>query len=115
MSNLATPVEALFEKAEDYSKTSIELFKLKVIDKSADLVSSLVVQFAIFMVGAVFSLIINIGIAMWLGELLGKSYYGFFAVAIFYAIVIALLLIFRHEWIKTPVSNSIISQMMKTK
>jgi hypothetical protein len=115
MSEIATPVEALFEKAENYSKTSLELFKLMVIDKSADLVSSLVVQFAIFMVAAVFTLVINIGIAMWLGDLLGKMYYGFFAVAIFYAVVMALLFIFRHEWIKTPVSNSIISQMTKAK
>jgi hypothetical protein len=67
------------------------------------------------MVGAVFTLVINIGIAMWLGELLGKPYYGFFVVAIFYAVVMALLFIFRHEWIKTPVSNSIITQMIKQK
>jgi len=113
MNDIATPIETLFEKAEDYSKTSLELFKLTAIDKSADVVSSLAVQFAIFMVGAVFTLVVNIGIAMWLGELLGKPYYGFFVVAIFYIVVIALLYIFRHEWIKTPVSNSIITQMTK--
>ena len=113
MDNIATPVEALFEKAENYSKTSLELFKLTAIDKCADLVSSIAVQFAIFIVAAVFTLVINIGIAMWLGDLLGKMYLGFFAVAIFYAIVIALLYFFRHQWIKTPVSNSVIAQMTK--
>ena len=113
MNDIATPIETLFEKAENYSKTSLELFKLTAIDKSADVASSLVVQFAIFMVGVVFMLVINIGIAMWLGELLGKPYYGFFVVAAFYAVVMALLFIFRHEWINTPVSNSIITQMTK--
>jgi len=113
MDNITTPIETLFERAEDYSKTSIELFKLTAIDKSADVVSSLAVQFAIFMVAVLFTLVINIGIAMWLGELLGKQYYGFFVVAVFYALVMTLLFIFRHEWIKTPVSNSIITQMTK--
>jgi hypothetical protein len=106
-------IETLFERAEDYSKTSLELFKLSAIDKSADVVSSLAARFAIFMVAALFTLVINIGIAMWLGELLGKPYYGFFVVAIFYGIVMTFLFIFRHEWIKTPVSNSIITQMTK--
>lgn len=113
MNDIATPIEALFERAEDYGKTSLELLKLTAIDKSADVFSSLAVQFAIFMVGALFTLVINIGIAIWLGELLGKVYYGFFVVAIFYAIVMTLLFIFRHEWIKTPVSNSIVTQMTK--
>ena len=113
MNNTATPIESLFERAEDYSKTTLELFKLSAIDKSADVFSSLAVRFAIFMVGAVFTLVINIGVAMWLGELLGKPYYGFFVVAIFYALVMSLLYLFRNEWIKTPVSNSIITQMTK--
>ena len=112
---MATPIETLFEKAEDYSKTSLELLKLSAIDKSADVFSSLAVQFSIVIVGALFSLVINIGVAIWLGELLGKPYYGFFVVAIFYALVMGLLFIFRQEWIKTPVSNSIITQMTKQK
>jgi hypothetical protein len=113
MNDIATPIETLFKRAEDYSKTSLELLKLGAIDRSADVFSSLAVKFAIFMVAALFTLIINIGIAIWLGELLGKPYYGFFVVAIFHLVVISLVFIFRHEWIKTPVSNSIITQMTK--
>jgi len=113
MNNPARPMETLFERAQDYSKTSLELFKLSAIDKSADVFSSLAVRFAIFMVGTLFTLVINTGIAIWLGELLGKPYYGFFVVAIFYALVMTLLFVFRNAWIKTPVSNSIITQMTK--
>lgn len=115
MSNIATPIETLFEKAENYSKTSLELLKLTAIDKSADAASSLAVRLVIFMVIAIFTLVANIGAALWLGEQLGKSYYGFFAVAIFYLIVAILLYLFRNEWIKTPISNSIIASMMKQK
>lgn len=115
METPASLVESLFEKAENYSKTTIELFKLNAIDKSADVVSSLVSRLAILMVVTLFILIINIGIALWLGDLLGKSYYGFFIVGAFYALIAILLHAYRHEWIKNPVSNTIISQMLKHK
>lgn len=115
MNDTATPIETLFEKAEDYSKTTIKLFKLNAIDKSAEVVSSLALRATIFMVFALFTLIINIGIALWIGELLGKSYYGFFVIAGFYAIIGMLLFAFGHQWIKMPLSNSIITQMLKQK
>jgi phosphoglycerol transferase MdoB-like AlkP superfamily enzyme len=115
MNNNATSIETLLERAEDYSKTTIELFKLSSIDKSAEFVSSLAARLTIFMVVALFILIINIGISMWIGELLGKIYYGFFAVGGFYVLISILLYTFRDQWIKTPVSNSIINQMLKQK
>ena len=111
--NITMPIEMLFEKAENYGKTTIELAKLNVIDKSAEVVSSLVTQLALAIVVAMFVLTANIGIALWLGELLGKSYYGFFVVAGFHSFIAILLYIFRNQWIKQPISNTIISQMLK--
>jgi phosphoglycerol transferase MdoB-like AlkP superfamily enzyme len=113
MTDNVTPLEALFERAEEYSKTSVDLFKLHAIDKSADVVSSLVSKLAVFIAVALFVLIISIGLALWTGELLGKSYYGFFLIGGFYAFVALMLHVFRHQWIKFPISNSIITQMRK--
>jgi hypothetical protein len=113
MNDKATPIELLFEKAEDYSKTSIELLKLNTIDKTADVVSSLAVQVAQVMVVALFTLVINIGIALWVGEMLGKAYYGFFIVAGFYAITCIILYFFGQRWIKVPLNNSIIARLVK--
>ena len=112
MTDNATPVATLLEKAENYSKTTIELFKLHAIDKSADVLSSLVSRIAVLMAVALFILIINIGIALWIGKLLGESYYGFFVIGGFYALIAILLYTFEHQLIKTPVSNSIIKQML---
>ena len=81
MNDNQTPIEALFEKAEDYSKTTLELFKLNAIDKTAEIVSSLAVRLAILLAVVLFVLVLNIGVALWIGELLGKTYYGFFVVA----------------------------------
>ncbi len=113
MNTDATPIEALFEKAEDYGKTTIELLKLKAVDRSADFVSTIAAHIVTFIVVALFTFIVSIGAALWLGELLGKNYYGFFAVAGFYALVAIIIYLFRHEWIKTPVSDSIVCHLLK--
>ncbi len=113
MDDKATTIEMLFEKAENYTKTSAELLKLNAIDKSADILSSLLSRLAIITVVALFTLLLNIGVALWLGEILGKSYYGFFIVSGFYLIITAILSIFSTSWIKIPVSNFIITKMLK--
>lgn len=113
MDNKATTIEMLFEKAEDYTRTTVELAKLNAIDKSADVLSSLMSGLAVTTVVAIFMLLINIGLALWIGELLGKSYYGFFIVASFYFILALVLYTFNNQWIKTPVSNIIITKLLK--
>lgn len=115
MTDNATPIESLFERAENYTQTTIELYKLHAIDKSADVLSSLVSRLAVFMAVVLSVLITNIGFALWIGKLLGNSYYGFFVIGGFYAIVAILVNAFRHSWIKNPVSNTIIAQMLKQK
>ena len=115
MTGNTTPIATLFERAEDYSKTTLKLLKLNAIDKSADVVSSLVSRLAVIMTVVFSVLIISIGVALWLGKLLGDAFYGFFLMGGFYVILALLLQLFRDQWIKYPVSNSIIKQMLKKK
>ena len=106
-------IEDLFEKAEEYVKTNIELAKLKIIDKVADVVGAIVTQLAIVLVIFFFFLMINMGIAFWLGTIMGSTHAGFLVVAGFYFLVGILIFIFRKSILKTPISNSIISQFLK--
>lgn len=106
-------IESLIEKGEQYGKTTLELIKLKTVDKSADVASTLISWLLVIVFTVLFFLILNIGIALWLGELLGKSYYGFFVVAGFYALLALIFGIFREQFIKKPVNNSIVSQVLK--
>lgn len=115
MTDNASPIETLFERAENYSKTTLKLIKLNAIDKSADVVSSLVSRLAVIMTVVLSIVIINIGIAFWIGKLLGETFYGFLIIGAFYAFLALVLHLFRHQWIKYPVSNSIIKQLMKQK
>lgn len=115
MSENTTPIATLIERAENYSNSTLELIKLQVVDKSADVISSLLSRLAIIITTAIAVLIINIGFALWIGKALGNTYYGFFIIGGFYALITILLHYFRHQWLKYPISNSIIRQMQKQK
>jgi hypothetical protein len=106
-------IDSLLEKGEQYGKTTIELLKLKTLDKSSDVASNLISWLIVFVFAVLFFLILNIGVALWIGELLGKSYYGFFAVSGFYALLALIFGIFRKQLVKNPLQNSIIEQVLE--
>ena len=106
-------LESLLERATEYGKTSFELVKLKTIDKTTDVVSSMVPHSVVFVLIASFLLFLNLGIALWLGELLGKIFYGFFVVAAFYILTGIVIHFFMHNWIKRLVGNYFIKRMLK--
>jgi type IV secretory pathway TrbL component len=111
MENSATTIEKLIEKAEIYSKTTLELCKYEAVEKSADIFSNLAVKLAIAIIVVLFLLLVNIGLALCVGQYLGETYLGFFLIAFGYLCLTILLYIFREEWIKNPVSNFIINKM----
>ena len=113
MNDNAAPIELLFKKVEDFSKTTIELLQLKAIDKTADVVSTLVAQLAIIIAAALAILILNIGVALWIGNLLNNSFCGFFIVGGFYTIIAIILCVYNVAWIKKPLNNTLIKLMLK--
>lgn len=115
MAENVAPIAALLEGAKNYSNSTIELVKLNAIDKSADVASSFATHIAVFMTVALSLLILNIGFALWVGKLLGDSFYGFFVIGGLYALFSVLLYIFREQWLKYPLSNSIVKEMLKEK
>ena len=106
-------IESLLEKVVDYSKTSYELAKLKALDKTSDVASSLVPHSVVFVLLASFMLFVNFGLAFWLGEIFGNTYYGFFVIAAFYVVTGLVLHFFFHKRIKNLVWNYIIKQVLK--
>ena len=113
METPVTLVEAMFEKVEAYAKTTIELTKLRAVETSAKVVTSFVSRVSVIVMLSLFALVLNIGIALFLGDLLGKTYYGFFIVAAFYLLAGILLHFFMHKWIKKPISEMIIKQVLE--
>jgi hypothetical protein len=106
-------LESLLDKAKEYGITSFELAKLKAIDKVTDVVSSFVPNFIVLFLIATFLLFLNLGIALWLGEILGNAFYGFFVVAGFYIFLGLILHFFMHDWIKRMVGDYFVKHIMK--
>ena len=109
----ASMIESLIERTTEYGKTSLELIKLKTLDKSADVVSSFVPNFIVVVFILSFMLFCSLGLSLWLGEILGKIYYGFFVVAGIYAVTGLFFYLAMHKWIKRIVGNNFIKQVLK--
>lgn len=112
MEDKTTFIEPLLEKVEEYGKTSFDLIKLKALDKTADCVSTVASRSFALLSIFMFILIANIGLALWIGDLLGKSWYGFFCVSGFYGILGFVLFFITHNWVKRSVGNSIVSHLL---
>jgi hypothetical protein len=113
MDTPATIIESLYEKGEAYGKTSLELAKLKSIESASRISSTLVSRLCVIIMFTLFALTFNIGVALWIGALLGRAYYGFFIVAGFYLLIGVLFHYTLYGWIKKPLSDLIISQALQ--
>lgn len=106
-------IEDLLEKVVKYGRAELDLAKLKVIDKASETVSATIPRLLVIVLASVFLLFLNIGAALWAGELFGNLYLGFFAVAAFYGIIALILHLFMHRWLKRKVGDYIIRRILK--
>jgi hypothetical protein len=104
---------SLLDVATDYGETSIELIKLKILDKTTDIVSSLLPLSIVIVFFLSFLLFVNLGLAFWLGDILGKTFYGFLVVAGCYIIAAIFIRIFLHKWIKRFVGDYMVKRLLK--
>jgi hypothetical protein len=106
-------IESLFANAGEYLENKTELWKLKLIDKTSEAVSSVVEKLVIIFIGIIFFILLNIALALLIGYWLGNSFYGFFILAGFYGIVGLVIHLSRDKIITTPITNSIIQKFLK--
>ncbi len=113
MEENAKLIESILERSAEYGKTTFELVKLKALDKTTEVVSSLFPNSIVFALIVIFIFFLNFGLALWLGEILGKMFYGFFVVAAFYGLLGIVLHLFFHKWLKKIAGNFFIKQVLK--
>ena len=113
MEDITKSIETLLERTSVYGKTSFELVKLKTLDKTSDGVSSIIPHSIVIIILTTFSLFLNLGAALWIGEIMGKMFYGFFIVAAFYAVIAFIMHFFMHKWLKRKLKDYIIRLFSK--
>lgn len=104
-------IESLIEGIEEYGKTNIELLKLKNVDKISDIGSSVLSRVWLFAILFLMIISFNICVSLWLGEVLGKSYYGFLMVTVFY-FLLGIIFITLNSSFKKSLKNKIINQIL---
>lgn len=106
-------IESLLESAAKYGKTSYELIRLKTLDKTSDVVSTIIPHSIVFVIIVLFTLFFNLGLAFWLGEMLENVFYGFFVVAAFYGVGALVIHLLMHKWLKQKIYHYMIKQLFK--
>ena len=112
MEEIIKQIEILFEKAVEYGRTTIELAKLKAIDRISDIAASIIAKIVAGAILLLFLLFASVGLSLWLGEVLGKVYLGFLAVAALYGLFAILAHLFVNKWIKKLICNFIIKKTL---
>ncbi len=107
-----TIIEPLFERVQEYGKTSYELIKLKTVEKTVGFLSSFLSRAIVMATLSIFLLLFSIGISFWVGELLGKVYYGFLLVAAGYLLLAGVLFFFFRNRLKNSFSNRLVTQFL---
>ena len=105
-------LESLLERATDYGNTSFELVKLKALDKTSEVVSSFIPHTVVFLLIVSMMFFLNLGLAFWFGEILGKICFGFFVVGAFYGMMGIVIHFFMHKSLKKSIGNYIIKQVL---
>lgn len=85
-------VEDLSSDSKEYFESLIAYYKLDAFKKSAKAISALLRFFAFVGIFLLFFAFLLIGCALFLGELLGSIYLGFFCVALLNLIFVLLIL-----------------------
>lgn len=106
-------IESLIDQVAAYGSTRYELSKLKSVEDTTLIASTILSRLGIMVQVMLCMLFVNIGLAILLGDLLGKIYYGFFIMAAFHLMLCIVLYFFLYRWIKKPVGAFIITQVLR--
>lgn len=112
MENNPTSVEVLFNKLKDYIETTIDLYKLKGINKVSGLLSTIIVSVILILLLFLMLVCITIGLALLIGMWLGHAFWGFFIMAAIYIIIGLVMYKSKNKLLKEPISNTLIKELV---
>lgn len=104
----------LLTKVENFSKTSIELMKLKAINKVADSSANIINYFVVIFILSLICISLNMGLSLFLNQIYKNNYSGFFMVAGIDLLAL-ILYYFFYPLLKSNFKNSIIEKLAEVK
>lgn len=113
MQEQPTDIDILLSDAGDLIETKTALYRLKAIERLADVSGELVMDLAMIVITSFVIITFSFGFALLIGDWLGRTYYGFFVMGGSYTIVALILYARRTRWLKDPFSNMLIRKILK--
>ena len=80
-------IDNLVIRVKELSLAYIELIKLRTTDKVINIISAIFPDLIVGTLFVIFLFFLHLGLAIWLGNVFGKIYFGFLLVALFYLIL----------------------------
>jgi len=106
-------IEPLAERVENYSRTTLALYKLKAVEKTSVFTSIVVSKVLVVLVLSMFLMFVSVGFSLFIGDCYGKMYIGFFIVSGIYLLAAFLYSIFFSNGLKKRIINLVISELLK--
>ncbi len=102
----------MIDTLKDYAEKRLELLKLQATEKSSLGAGNLVFIILVSITLLFFIVLLNIGLGLWIGSLLGNYAYGLLIMAGFY-LLLTLILFALRKAVLNSVAGSIIKFMYK--
>lgn len=106
-------VKELLVKTIEYIETNVNLIKLKLINKGSSITSAFLAYVIIVIFAFMMIVMLSIGASLWIGKILGETYYGFFITGGFFMLLFIVLHLLRNKWLKIPIANSLLQKLYK--
>jgi len=106
-------IEASIEHLEQYMQSQYELFKLKMLEKTAIFGGALMSSLVTFFTFSLFLLFASIAAAYAISEYTGYSYLGFVCVAGIYLIAFLFMLIKKIQLLRRWLVNFMINKLFE--
>lgn len=113
MKSESNVTDTLFERMKEFSFAYAELIKLKAINVATEIISAIIPDVIFTLLMFTVTLFLTIGIAVWLGGVMGKLYLGFLLVGSFYLLIGLISHFIMRGWLKRRLGNYFIKNIFR--
>ncbi len=105
MLNNIISIEPLLKSIEAYSLSTIQLYKLYLVDFIANAFAELYSKLLLMALLLSCIFFFSVGVALWIGTITGKVYLGFLFVSGIYFFIAIIVARFKQYFIQDPIYN----------
>ena len=106
-------IQQIIQHVEKYVSTTVELYKLKAYQKVAEIATTVITSVLMAFFGILFLIFVSIGLAVYLGEIMGRMHYGFMIVAGIYLLLAVIIYMLSKKVLKDKFNTMIVRKIFK--